>query len=552
MDNKPSYKVKTLDDAKAAFDQGLVNSLKHNGYSPSDFGDSGTVHFRLAVHAFTRDPYRQADVDAQREHWSLRELARFSRGDYEPLCSAQSPLDYKLREYLDISHFLDINPEHFLHQSTETPGMVAFTPSAQYGEQDRQVRTSFGKYLKRYFGKALDDAQISELTRLYNVVTTPAEFKILTDPDEIEWAYENGPPSCMRRDRGHLSSHADPHPTQCYGSVPGWEADTGLAVLVKNEGVIARVIVNRKRQQYGRIYTMGGGEHQALIRHLEAAEYTESSTTLYRANIRALQNDDGAWLAPYVDGYGDAELVHDGAEHAYWKIGNGSYCVQNASGLVESSEYDHTCDDCGDEFNEDDGYYSRYHDEWICSDCIDRYQEVWVSRYDRDWIHEDAGLAVYEYCGELYTEYALERHNLVLCEDERVCSSDYVLIADDGTRFVDAEHAEDNDYYEVDGLWLHEDDTVTTFDGQRHAEGDCTRLANGLWAYDAEHEPIETENGLAAGFEEDSRLRLSHTLVRDVAREVCFIVTEPYVLNPHEIYVETLDDLERTLELEAA
>lgn len=42
-------------------------------------------------------------------------------------------------------------PWYFVHISKEDPTQVAFTPSEEYGNADRQLRMPFAKFLKKYF-----------------------------------------------------------------------------------------------------------------------------------------------------------------------------------------------------------------------------------------------------------------------------------------------------------------------------------------------------------------------------------------------------------------
>lgn len=548
--DKPTLKIKTLEDAQATLSEYTIGALRKHG--PDNCADR--TCWRMAAHAIgEHGPYRCETDEAQHQHWTTREITRFYVGDYAPLAARSSLLEVALHGILGFQYIADLNPHHFLHQSTEKPGMVAFTPDAKYGEADRQVRTSFAKYLKRYFGEQLSETQLSDLARLYHTESTPAEFKLLTDPDEIEHAYENGPPSCMRRDRGHLAARAVPHPVQCYGSVPGWEADTALAVLTKERQVIARAIVNRRTNVYGRIYTMNGSELNPLVKALQAAGYEEGEP-LNDAKIRALQNDQDEWLCPYLDGESSGDLVHD-AGRAYWRIGDGYYDLQNASGLAQETEDEdeecYRCDDCGHESSdEDEFHYSSYHDTRICDDCIDNYEYAYISRREKDWIHREG--PIYERNGTWYHEDAFHWFDLVLCADDRLAKCDDAIEATDGEVFADAEHAKESDYVFVDGAWYYVDDTVETFDGEQHARELCTQLFDDSWAHDELHEIVEAENGRVAYRMDGLFPYFSHTLVRDLVREVCFVVELPYVLGEHEIYVETPDDLERTLEDEPA
>ena len=496
-------------------------------------------------------------AEAAYNHWSLREAIRFHVGDYQFLTAENSSLHSTLCEVLGVENLIDAHPEHFLHRSTERAGMVAFTPDGRYGEQDRQVRTTLGKYLKRYY--TLSDVQISTIMQLYLEESTPATFHITTDPDEIEWAYENGPPSCMRRDRGNLSPRAVPHPVQCYGSIPGWEADTALAYLKKGDKCIARVIVFPKQQHYSRLYQLST-EAAELSAQLKAAGYTAHELK-EGTRLRALRTEDGALLAPYLDGWTYGALTEiDGAE--YWVLTDRSgatHDLQYAYGLPrEVGEDDEDedesigdCDDCGETLYEGDDYsYTEYHDRRICGCCQDNhYTYARIGRGASDWVHDDE--PIYEYYGRSYTQEALDAYGLVICvsPNNDLIQNVNDAIEIDGDYYYDAEDAERYDYRRVNGDWYHINDLVLTWTGEFAVANGAIELIDGLWADPDECEILGVEGGdIAYSFSTSSSSSLvdiSHTLVHRTSDDAVFVVEPSYVLQANEHFVTTREDIER-------
>lgn len=121
--------------------------------------------------------------------------------------------------------------------------------------------------------------EIRDLADKISSELSPNVFKILSSPQDIAEAYEQGPPSCM----SSKSSSADSwkaqwtkekiHPVMLYGYNP----DTALAVLMKGKIVKARAfcVIKNKVLKLGRVYTSGGSHiTQTLKNEIEEAGYT--------------------------------------------------------------------------------------------------------------------------------------------------------------------------------------------------------------------------------------------------------------------------------------
>ncbi len=92
--------------------------------------------------------------------WRIREECRLQDGEYIPLP------DFILNAlwWLENKH---THNDHFVHVSTEKSDMIAYTPDEKSGEQDKQTRTTMGRYLTKYFSEILDGQQIGDIAARY-------------------------------------------------------------------------------------------------------------------------------------------------------------------------------------------------------------------------------------------------------------------------------------------------------------------------------------------------------------------------------------------------
>ena len=122
------------------------------------------------------------------------------------------------------------SPQFALHTSLEDPAMVAYTPDKAYGESDRQVKTSLGKFLVKYYGHLPDPTIASLVADHLGELST--EFELITGP-AIQEAYKTVPLSfncCMAYAE---SKYAFGNPTIAYDA-----PNIGLAVLRNANGDI--------------------------------------------------------------------------------------------------------------------------------------------------------------------------------------------------------------------------------------------------------------------------------------------------------------------------
>lgn len=117
--------------------------------------------------------------------WVWREAWRMMQGDYKRLPSSI------------VAEICTI-PGHFLHVSEADPHLVSYTPSEKHGREDRQVRTTLGRYLTRYQEQlGLSDTQLNRISREWSALSQAPNIVITNDEDEIVHIYRYGPSSCM-------------------------------------------------------------------------------------------------------------------------------------------------------------------------------------------------------------------------------------------------------------------------------------------------------------------------------------------------------------------
>jgi hypothetical protein len=114
--------------------------------------------------------------------WKIREIERFASGHYKP-----------------VPVILDYPAAHYVHLSvTKTENdFIAYTPSEAYGIADRQVRTKFGRYLKKAFPSLTDSEIQSHVTALKSalaIAEKPARLLFATDEETIDKIFET--PMC--------------------------------------------------------------------------------------------------------------------------------------------------------------------------------------------------------------------------------------------------------------------------------------------------------------------------------------------------------------------
>jgi hypothetical protein len=233
-----------------------------------------------ALELETGKKYQPRRAAANDEVWKQRERARFDSGHYRHVLFANED-------------WYRANPEvanHFLHVSNREPEMVAFTENSEMGHADRQTRMRIGRYLERFF-PAINERTREYLIRAHMTEFATAEIHITQNADEIEWAYCNGPHSCMAYAPSHFLGSI--HPTRVYAG-----PDLALAFMKNDAGrVSSRAIVWPERKIIGRVY----GD-MVLQSKLMARGWTTGSMNGARIQKIVRPGREQRIVAPYIDG----------------------------------------------------------------------------------------------------------------------------------------------------------------------------------------------------------------------------------------------------------
>jgi len=291
-----------------------------------------------------------------------------------------------------------LNVDHLLHCSTESPGMIAYTPSADHGIQDRQIKTKIGRYLKNNSGLELSDPQIAELSAVYrSCLDISIKLQIAETAADCGRVYANGPRSCMSGDHDEYRFQiVSENPGQVYGG-----PDTAVAYIERDGRITARTVINKLDSTYSTIY----GDECAIEPELEKSGYSDGYG-IGGCRLLKIENRNGEYLMPYLDG--SATDIDCDGDH--WIVTRcGSYSAQNENGLLEGDERE-ICADCEERIDEDCSIYIDDHGS-VCENCANSYYYAYTGRY-QTYIHSDQECC-YEFNGEWYTCDGLSFHDLI-------------------------------------------------------------------------------------------------------------------------------------------
>lgn len=214
--------------------------------------------------------------------WALREHLRMHYKVY------QEPTDV-------VRMLSDSLPPHVhLHISREDPQMVAYTPDREAGENDKQVRTSLGKFLRKYY-PAWPDDQIGGLVADH-MAELSNDIELLSGADIVA-VYEGGTvSSCMAK------TLWEKHPSNVYAAPNIYMA----VVRDSNKRVTGRAMVYHASETDKRIIRAYGDAK--LLKRLSRNDYKIGTWHGAQFNTVVLQKgEDGAGdklLMPYLDGQG--------------------------------------------------------------------------------------------------------------------------------------------------------------------------------------------------------------------------------------------------------
>ena len=322
--------------------------------------------------------------DEDRQTWKNREYERFRDGVYTHVPWSETwtqPAAYS----------------HFAHVSVKFPGLIAYTPSDEFGAQDRQLRVKPGKYLTEFFP---DMTQADLDVYVGRVKAHDGQFQTATSAEDIVSVYRNGPNSCMSHSHTSYRS-GEHHPVSVYGG-----SDLAVAYLGNiATDVSARCVIWPAKKIYTRVY----GDCQ-LGQLLKQSGY--ESGTLDGAKIRAIEVSRGSdrWVMPYVDEAESADLDRD-QQWFTLSDDSGDYSVKETDG-VSCAGSKNTCAECGSECDEDETWCSSCNDDRFCCEHC-----------NEDFFGDSNGRSCEQgwYCDDCISNAS---HECAVCE-ESICSYDF-------------------------------------------------------------------------------------------------------------------------------
>lgn len=374
------------------------------------------------------------------------------------------------------------------HKSITDPNRLAYTrdeKSAMHnGDSDiKAVVTTIGKYLTRHWPDVPSDL-IRDIVAEH---TYGGAIEITTDPSRMVEVVSGGPRSCMSsRFDIECDDRIDRHPYAVYAPALGWS----MAVRAEGDEVLGRCLIwtdpdDTDTKGFVRSYKRERNEHassgadEAIEAYLQGLGYAKWRGWPSEARIDKISVRRGGYLMPYIDG--SNQRVTD--EGDTFSIGsNGDYEADNTSGMTNS--HDHICEDCGEGFNDGDGYWVGIHeDRHICADCcnnnytyaygrrgnqyyVDTCDTVYVGddHYHTDYLSDNGIVELHdgEYEHQDNAVYIESEDAYYHCDDDDICydedAGEYDLksncwqCTESGNWYNDGV-----DYVEVDGDKYHPD-----------------------------------------------------------------------------------------------
>ena len=295
----------------------------------------------------------QSRVFKSREDWRKREATRLADGTYTPLPWANE---------------LPLIPDHFAHIGVKDPTTVAFTPTSDYGEKDRQITHPVTRYLvDNYPELSIHDRRVIELIHLGKDEDQKVQFA--STRDAIRKVYRNGPHSCMTYSSDHFPT--PDHPVEYYAA-----GDLAVAYITEGKDIIARTITWPDKKIFGRVYDHdeGNGEASTLLKLAlikEGYEYDFlgfRGAKLLKEWVDDVEFEDDSftgYAVPYLDFYPG---VSDTEDPNHLVVSSDGLFVANSPGGVAEKQREalYRCVEC-EVHRVDD---SRDRERKLCLDCM--------------------------------------------------------------------------------------------------------------------------------------------------------------------------------------
>lgn len=374
------------------------------------------------------------------------------------------------------------------HKSITDPNRIAYTRderSAMHnGDSDiKAVVTTIGKYLTRHFPDAPDNL-IRDIAAKYTYGGTTT---ITNDMERMVYAVINGPRSCMSSKFDiTCDDNEDRHPYAVYDPSLGW----GMAVRTDTDGqVLGRCLVHEsddgkgfvrsyKRERDERSHS---GADEAIEAYLQGLGYAKWRGWPDHVRVMRYPLRRQGFLMPYIDGQ-NQQVEEDGDDHfSIRSCGEWEACSTN--GMINGHSC--TCEDCGEGFDEDDGYWVGIHeDRHVCENCIENYTYAYSRRGNQYYIDSDRTIEV---DGEYYDTDYLSDNGIVKLHDGECVHQDNAVFIESSEEYYHVDdddicYAEDSHQYELtdncwqcaeSGKWYTDDEESVEIDGDKYHPDDA-------------------------------------------------------------------------------
>jgi hypothetical protein len=292
-----------------------------------------------------------------KDAWKARELTRMD--EYEHLADSAT-------------QGLPLPADHYLHLPTgnSDPVMIAYTENDEKGRRDKQKVMKFGRYLAKHFPE-LENEEIERRVKLLRASrsTENGTLKFATDKPTINRIFETssypadgGCESCMLEKFREWPTR----PYHVYAGTP----DVAVGYMTVNGQIVARSVINVKRNQYIRIYAMGNTSSTRETRAtkfrsaLHAAGYSVGN--LAGCQLTETRNNAGEVLLPYIDGA--AYNVNSD-----WVVTRKASCWEahevDGRPLADEDDESPYCYECDHRYGEND--LTLINDRLLCDHCLD-------------------------------------------------------------------------------------------------------------------------------------------------------------------------------------
>lgn len=231
------------------------------------------------------------------EVWQYRELQKFEEDElytHVPWINEQWANHYPVggANYFGKNAKGEYPHYRFTHVSLKDMAKIAYTQDDDKGRKDVQTKSRVGRYLKKFY-PALGDQSIKTWVINYNeMYGTGPDIKFAITPEEIEYVYNHGPDSCMKKD----SFTSGIHPCRIYGA-----GDLAVVYMVRNKKITSRAVCWPDKKLFSVIY----GDRDRLYPALKQLNYKSGEMTgarLLQMEHSRSSKSKKIFIAPYLDG----------------------------------------------------------------------------------------------------------------------------------------------------------------------------------------------------------------------------------------------------------